>query len=92
MCYILEKFGYQTAFVDTQGYDVIVNYKKRPIRIQVKSALSRDYNRKKGGKPRYNFATNIGGEKRKYTKVGVKNKLPLYKLLINHEKWVEIYS
>ena len=47
MCYILEKFGYQTAFVDTQGYDVIVNYKKRPIRIQVKSALSRDYNRKK---------------------------------------------
>tara|TARA_Y100000996_G_C22473299_1_gene623052 strand:- start:172 stop:588 length:417 start_codon:yes stop_codon:yes gene_type:complete len=68
VCYILEKFGYQTAFVDTQGYDVIVNYKSRPIRIQVKSALSRDYNRKKGGKPRYNFATNIGGEKRKYTK------------------------
>ena len=38
MCYILEKFGYQTAFVDTQGYDVIVNYKKRPISKNLWSA------------------------------------------------------
>lgn len=67
MCYILEKFGYQTTLADTEGYDVIVNHKKRPIRIQVKSSLSKDYNARKGGRPRYNFSTNIGRNQRKYT-------------------------
>ena len=33
----LEGMGYETSLVDAPGYDLIVNYNDRPLRIQVKS-------------------------------------------------------
>jgi hypothetical protein len=68
VCLKLEQLGYQTTLVEAQGYDIIVNILNRPLRIQVKSAHSKDYNAKKGGKPRYNFATNVGRWQRKMSR------------------------
>ena len=66
-----------------------MNYKKRPIRIQVKSSLSKDYNAKRGGKPRYNFMTSLGIQPRKYTQedtdiialVGMEDETIIFKLV-----------
>ena len=68
VCFELEKLGYNTSLVDAQGYDIIVNVKNRPLRIQVKCSGTTDKASAKGGKPRYNFSTAVGKLKRKLTK------------------------
>ena len=49
----LEGMGYETSLVDAPGYDLIVNYNDRPLRIQVKS-----------GHP---FAKNATSKTKRYT-------------------------
>ncbi len=68
VCFELEKLGYNTSLVDAQGYDIIVNVKDRPLRIQVKCSGTTDKHSAKGGRPRYNFSTSVGKAKRKLTK------------------------
>lgn len=59
----LEGMGYETSLVDAPGYDLIVNYNDRPLRIQVKSGHPFAKNATSKTK-RYTYQTNVGAEKR----------------------------